>query len=79
MESVRNLPFTPDVLNIKPSRFGTVKSLLDTIRYCQKNDIQMYGGGQFELDTRRQHIHAVASIFYPESPNDVAPRVYNQE
>ena len=79
VESVKNLPFQPDVLNIKPSRFGTVKSLLDTIQYCQENDIQMYGGGQFELDIGRKHIHAVASIFYPDTPNDVAPRIYNQE
>ncbi|WP_414837232.1 hypothetical protein ACK3SF_03100 [Candidatus Nanosalina sp. VS9-1] len=79
LKSVKKLPFRPDYLNIKPSRFGTVKSLLDTIEYCQENNIQMYGGGQFELDIGRQHIHAVASIFYPKGPNDVAPRTYNQE
>ena len=39
----------------------------------------MYGGGQFELGIGREHIHVLASIFYPEAPNDVAPRVYNQE
>jgi len=67
-------------LNIKPSRFGKIKNLLDTIQYCQENnDILIYGGGQFVLGIGRQHIHALASIFYPENPKDVAPRVYNQE
>jgi hypothetical protein len=37
----------------------------------------MFGGGQFELDVGREHIHAVASLFYPDAPNDVAPKAYN--
>jgi hypothetical protein len=37
----------------------------------------MYGGGQFELGKGRQHIHSIASIFYPESNSDIAPRNYN--
>jgi hypothetical protein len=77
--SIEELPFLPKILNIKPSRFGTVKSLFETIGYCQENGIDMYGGGQFELGVGREHIHSFASLFYPDSPNDVAPRVYNQE
>ena len=37
----------------------------------------MYGGGQFELGVGRRHIQALASLFYPDGPNDVAPREYN--
>jgi hypothetical protein len=37
----------------------------------------MYGGGQYELGVGREHLHAVASVFYPDSPNDIAPRDYN--
>jgi len=37
----------------------------------------MYGGSQYELDVGRQHIHAIASLFYPTAQNDVAPRAYN--
>ena len=37
----------------------------------------MYGGGQFELGVGRRHIQVLASVFYPEGPNDVAPREYN--
>ncbi|WP_276302508.1 hypothetical protein [Halorussus lipolyticus] len=77
VESVRDLPFEPDWLNIKPSRFGSLEALLDTIDYCEENRISMYGGGQFELDVGRRHLHLVASLFYPDSPNDVAPSDYN--
>jgi len=74
---VEALPWEPGWLNIKPSRFGSVASLLETIEYCHERDVRLYGGGQFELDVGRQHLHALASLFYPDGPNDVAPRVYN--
>ncbi|MDY6765627.1 MAG: hypothetical protein SV377_08140 [Halobacteria archaeon] len=77
VESIESLPFKPHWLNIKPSRFGTLRSLFDSIDYCIDNGINMYGGGQFELDVGREHIHALASLFYPNSPNDVAPSGYN--
>jgi hypothetical protein len=38
----------------------------------------MYGGGQFELGPGRFQIQKLASLFYPEGPNDVAPSVYNE-
>jgi len=79
VQTVKQLPYKPDYLNIKPSRFGKIKNLFETIEHCQENNIKMYGGGQFELGIGREHIHTLASIFYPEGPNDVAPRVYNQE
>ena len=37
----------------------------------------MYGGGQFELGVGREQIQAVASLFYPDAANDVAPSAYN--
>ncbi|WP_380676031.1 hypothetical protein [Salinigranum sp. GCM10025319] len=77
VETVETLPWEPEWLNIKPSRFGSVQSLFDTIDYCREHDIQMFGGGQFELDVGREHIHVIASLFYPNAPNDVAPKAYN--
>ncbi|NEU58186.1 hypothetical protein [Halorussus sp. MSC15.2] len=77
VESVRDLPFEPSWLNVKPSRFGSVESVLDTIEHCEERGIRMYGGGQFELDVGRRHLHLLASLFYPDSPNDVAPSAYN--
>ena len=77
VESVEALPFAPEWLNIKPSRFSTVASLFETIEYCIEHGISMYGGGQFELGVGRAHIQAIASLFYPDNPNDVAPGGYN--
>jgi hypothetical protein len=71
------LPVTPGWMNIKPSRFGTVARLLECIEYCEANGISMYGGGQFELGVGRRHIQVLASLFYPDGPNDVAPSEYN--
>lgn len=75
--SIENLPFEPHWLNVKPSRFGTVEELLDALEYCIDHDIHCYGGGQFELGAGRGQIQELAAIFYADSPNDVAPRAYN--
>jgi hypothetical protein len=77
VESVEGLPFEPDWLNVKPSRFGTVASLFETIEYAEQRGISLYGGGQFELDVGRGHLQHLASLFYPDGPNDVAPGGYN--
>jgi hypothetical protein len=78
VESIEALPFEPTWLNVKPSRFGSVESLLDAIEHCEERGVRMYGGGQFELDVGREHLHALASTFYPDAPNDVAPKGYNE-
>ena len=72
------LPLEPRWLNIKPSRFGTVRGLLETIDACEERGIQLYGGGQYELGHGRQQIQRLASVFYPDGPNDVAPSEYNE-
>jgi hypothetical protein len=72
------LSVAPQWLNIKPSRFGTVRELLATIEAAEERGIRMYGGGQFELGPGRLHIQRLASVFYPDGPNDVAPSAYNE-
>jgi hypothetical protein len=74
---VGKLPLEPRWLNIKPSRFGTLRGLLDCIERCEDRGIRMYGGGQFELGPGRKQIQRLASVFYADSPNDVAPSEYN--
>lgn len=71
------LPFEPAWLNVKPSRFGSLATLMETLEYCERRDIACYGGGQFELDVGRTHAQALASLFYPAGPNDLAPGIYN--
>ena len=74
---VGELPLEPRWLNIKPSRFGTLRKLLECIEECEERGIQMYGGGQFELGPGRRQIQRIASLFYADGPNDVAPSEYN--
>ena len=74
---VRALSVDPGWMNIKPSRFGTLERLLGCIEHCDARGIRMYGGGQFELGVGRRQIQALASLFYPDGPNDVAPSEYN--
>jgi hypothetical protein len=73
-----DLPLEPRWLNIKPSRFGTVRELLETIEACEERGIELYGGGQYELGPGRLQVQRLASVFYPDGPNDVAPSVYNE-
>jgi hypothetical protein len=77
VESLESLPVDPGYCNIKPSRFGTLESLFETIAYCEDHGIEMYGGGQFELASGRDAIQTLAALFYPDTPNDVAPREFN--
>jgi hypothetical protein len=77
VDDVRALAVDPGWMNIKPSRFGKLERLLECIDYCDANGIRLYGGGQFELDVGRRQIQALASLFYPDGPNDVAPSEYN--
>ncbi len=46
---IEALPFPPRMVNIKPSRFGGLRSLLDAYDWCAGAGIAAYGGGQFEL------------------------------
>jgi hypothetical protein len=73
------LPFPPRMLNVKPSRFGTLRALLDFYDHCAQQGIGNYGGGQTELGVGRGQIQYLASLFHPDTPNDVAPAGYNLE
>ena len=77
LADVDALAIAPRFLNIKPSRFGSLKSLFETIDACKERGIVMYGGGQFELGVGRGQLQALASLFYADAPNDVAPGEYN--
>jgi hypothetical protein len=74
---VEALPFAPRTLNVKPSRFGSLRRLLDFYDACEERGIGLYGGGQFELGPGRGQIQYLASLFHADAPNDVAPGGYN--
>ncbi|MEA2297581.1 MAG: hypothetical protein QOF77_517 [Solirubrobacteraceae bacterium] len=70
-------PFPPRMVNIKPSRLGGLRSVLDAYDHCAERGIGNYGGGQFELGPGREHIQYLAALFHPDTPNDIAPTGYN--
>jgi L-alanine-DL-glutamate epimerase-like enolase superfamily enzyme len=71
------LPYPPRMVNIKPSRLGGLRNLLDAYDHCAAHGIGCYGGGQFELGPGRGQIQYLASLFHPDATNDVAPAGYN--
>jgi L-alanine-DL-glutamate epimerase-like enolase superfamily enzyme len=64
-------------INSKPSRFGSLRELLSVYDYCEREGIAIYGGGQGEVGPGRGQIQYLASLFHPDTPNDVAPSGYN--
>jgi L-alanine-DL-glutamate epimerase-like enolase superfamily enzyme len=74
---IEALPYPPRMVNIKPSRLGGLRNLLDAYDYCAERAIGNYGGGQFELGVGRGQNQYLASIFHADAPNDVAPTGFN--
>jgi L-alanine-DL-glutamate epimerase-like enolase superfamily enzyme len=77
IEDIEALPYPPRMVNIKPSRLGGLRNLLDAYDYCARRGIGNYGGGQFELGVGRGQNQYLASMFHPDAPNDVAPGGFN--
>jgi hypothetical protein len=74
---IEGLPFPPKMVNIKPSRLGSLHELFAAYDYCEARGIGAYGGGQFELGPGRGQIQYLAALFHPDTPNDVAPSGFN--
>jgi L-alanine-DL-glutamate epimerase-like enolase superfamily enzyme len=79
VEDLDSVPIPPRIVNLKPSRIGSVRLLLELYAHCDANGIRMYGGGMGELGVARGQIELLASLFHPDTPNDVAPTPYNDE
>jgi hypothetical protein len=77
VDDINGQPWPPKMVNVKPSRFGPLHALFDAYDYCDEHGIGAYGGGQWELGPGRGHIQYLASLFHPDTPNDVAPSGYN--
>jgi hypothetical protein len=75
---IEALPWPPRMVNVKPSRIGGLRDLCETYDYCAERGIGAYGGGQWELGVGRGQIQVLASLFHPDTPNDTAPRGYNE-
>jgi hypothetical protein len=67
----------PRTVNLKPSRFGSVRALFDAYDFCEQRGMGAYGGGQYELGPGRGQIQYLAALFHPHAPNDIAPGGYD--
>ena len=76
IDDIRRLK--PRMVNIKPSRFGALRTLLEALDHLEGEGVCAYGGGQFELGPGRGQIQHLASLFHPDAPNDVAPLGYHE-
>jgi hypothetical protein len=77
VDDILALEWEPRMVNIKPSRVGSLRELGRAYDFCFERSIGVYGGGQTELDVGRDHIQYLAALFHPDTPNDVAPRGFN--
>lgn len=78
-QDIGAMPLEACVVNVKPSRIGSVRELLEVYARCAREGRPMYGGGMGELGVGRGQIELLAAIFHPDAPNDVAPTAYNED
>ena len=78
-EDIGATPLPARVVNVKPSRIGSLRALFEVYARCQRERRPMYGGGMGELGVGRGQIELLAALFHPDAPNDVAPSVYNED
>jgi hypothetical protein len=72
-------PLAARVVNVKPSRIGSLRELFEVYARCAREGRPMYGGGMGELGVGRGQIQLLAALFHADAPNDVAPSAYNEE
>jgi L-alanine-DL-glutamate epimerase-like enolase superfamily enzyme len=76
IDDIEALRWPPKMVNVKPSRFGSLQALMDGYDYLDERGTRAYGGGQWELSCGRGQIQYLASLFHADTPNDVAPIGY---
>jgi hypothetical protein len=78
-DAIGATPLAARVVNVKPSRIGSLRELFEVYARCARDQRPMYGGGMGELGVGRGQIELLAALFHADAPNDVAPSVYNEE
>jgi L-alanine-DL-glutamate epimerase-like enolase superfamily enzyme len=78
-EDIGATPLAGRAVNVKPSRIGSLRPLLDVYARCARERRPMYGGGMGELGVARGQIELLAALFHADAPNDVAPSAYNMD
>jgi hypothetical protein len=78
-EDIGAMPLAARVVNVKPSRIGSLCPLFEVYARCARERRAMYGGGMGELGVGRGQIELLAALFHADAPNDVAPSAYNED
>ena len=78
-EDIGATPLPARVVNVKPSRIGSLRALFEVYARCARERRPMYGGGMGELGVGRGQIELLATLFHADAPNDVAPSAYNED
>src|SRR5215203_886538 len=78
-EDIGATPLAARIVNVKPSRIGSLRRLFDVYARCARERRPMYGGGMGELGVGRGQIELLAALFHADAPNDVAPSAYNED
>ena len=78
-EDIGATPLAARVVNVKPSRIGSLGALFEVYARCAAERRPMYGGGMGELGVGRGQIELLAALFHADAPNDVAPSAYNED
>ena len=78
-EDIGETPLAARVVNVKPSRIGSLRALFEVYARCAREQRPMYGGGMGELGVGRGQIELLAALFHADAPNDVAPSAFNQD
>jgi L-alanine-DL-glutamate epimerase-like enolase superfamily enzyme len=77
VDDILAMPVLPRTVNLKPSRFGSVRALFEGYDFCAERGMGAYGGGQYELGPGRGQIQYLAALFHADAPNDIAPSGYD--
>jgi hypothetical protein len=77
VDDILAAPVLPRTVNLKPSRFGSVRALFEGYDFCEERGMGAYGGGQYELGPGRGQIQYLAALFHADAPNDIAPSGYD--
>lgn len=64
-------------INSKPSRWGSLEELFAVYEHCEREGLAIYSGGQGEVGPGRGQAQYLASLYHPDTPNDIAPSGYN--
>jgi len=78
-EDIDATPLAARVVNVKPSRIGSLRRLFEIYARCARESRPMYGGGMGELGVGRGQVELLAALFHADAPNDVAPSAYNED